>query len=100
MTQNQGKLFTYTHHNGKLIGWVELTCQTDFAARTDSFNGRGDALAMHVASSEAETLEDLLAEEFIVSQYGTVSDLVKQLAEELGEEVSITRFFYTNFGDE
>ncbi|HEX2647570.1 MAG TPA: translation elongation factor Ts, partial [Candidatus Dormibacteraeota bacterium] len=60
----EGLIGSYVHHNGKLGVIVELTCETDFVARTPEFQTLARDLAMHIASANplAVKIEDLSAE--------------------------------------
>ena len=92
MTTNNknGGLFTYTHFNNKIVGLVSLSCETDFAERTNDFKILGSDLAMQVASSDVESVADFLKEECIVDN-GTVEDRIKTLAKQLKEKVEVLR---------
>src|SRR5258706_5010485 len=46
----QGKIFVYAHHTGKVVGVVELLCETDYVAKNELFESLGKDLAMQVAS--------------------------------------------------
>ncbi len=48
----EGIIATYVHHNGKLAAMVELSCETDFVARTDDFKELGQDLALQVAAMD------------------------------------------------
>lgn len=52
----QGKIFVYTHHTGKVVGLVELLCETDFVAKNELFETLGRDLAMQVASMGKKNL--------------------------------------------
>ena len=88
----EGSFFVYKHHNGKLASIVGLSCQTDFAARTTHFKNVGEDLALHVASSSAESLEELLEEFLVMAEGETVGDYLRQAQDILGESVDITTF--------
>ena len=93
MTTLNGGLFAYTHHDHKLVAVVGVSCQTDFAERTDLFQNSAETIAQHVACSTAETLKELLAEELITSESSeSVGDFIKGVEKELGEEVKIITF--------
>ena len=47
----EGIIGHYVHHNGKVAAIVEVTCETDFVARTDDFKGLAKTLAEHVAAA-------------------------------------------------
>ncbi len=65
----EGLIHSYIHSNGKVGSMVELLCETDFVARTDTFRELAHDLAMHVAASNPLYLssedvpEEVLAKE-------------------------------------
>jgi len=48
---NEGIIASYVHAGDKLGVLVELTCETDFSARTGEFKALGKDIAMQVAAS-------------------------------------------------
>ena len=48
---SEGIVETYIHANGKLGAMVEVGCETDFVAKTDSFIEFAKDIAMHVAAT-------------------------------------------------
>ncbi|OGU06807.1 MAG: translation elongation factor Ts [Gemmatimonadetes bacterium RBG_16_66_8] len=58
---SEGLIASYVHFNGKIGVLVELSCETDFVARTEDFQGLARDLALHVASADplAVTIDDL-----------------------------------------
>lgn len=51
---NEGLVYAYIHGPGKLGVLVEVNCETDFVARTDTFQDFCKQLAMHIAASSPE----------------------------------------------
>lgn len=47
----EGLIGHYLHHNGKVAVLVEVTCETDFVARTDDFKALAKTLAEHIAAA-------------------------------------------------
>lgn len=47
----EGRVHAYTHGTGKLSVLVEVMCETDFVARTESFQELCQDLAMHIAAA-------------------------------------------------
>jgi elongation factor Ts len=84
----QGKIFVYAHHTGKVVGVVELLCETDFVAKNELFENLGRDLAMQVASMGEEKFED---QDFIKDGSKTVKDLIKELIAKTGENVKLGR---------
>lgn len=62
---SEGIIATYVHHNGKLGAMVELTCETDFVARTDEFKELAQDIALQVAAMDPQFVspETIPAEE-------------------------------------
>lgn len=94
---SEGKVFVYTHHTGKVVGLVELLCETDFVARNELFENLGRDLAMQVASMGGEKLEK---QDFIKDSGKKISDLIKELIAKTGENVRIGRAFRVELGKE
>ena len=61
---SEGTIQTYIHAGGKLGVMVEVSCETDFVAKTDDFKGFTRDIAMHVAASNPVAIqrEDVSAE--------------------------------------
>jgi elongation factor Ts len=61
----EGAIGSYIHAGGKIGVLVEVSCETDFVARTDEFQGLVHDLAMHVAAANPRYVrrEDVPAEE-------------------------------------
>lgn len=66
---SEGVIETYIHAGGKLGVMVELGCETDFVAKTDSFKEFAREVAMHIAAAnplaitKEEAPEDVVARE-------------------------------------
>jgi elongation factor Ts len=63
-TASEGMIHSYIHAGSRLGVIVEVNCETDFVARTDSFKEFADDLAMHIAASRPEYVsqEDIPAD--------------------------------------
>jgi elongation factor Ts len=90
-----GIIATYTHHNQKIVGIVELFSETDFVARNELFQDLGRDLAMQVASMGEKDFEK---QDFIKDPSKKVSDLVKEVIAKTGENVRIGRVFRVELG--
>ncbi len=92
----EGKVFVYSHHTGKIVGIVELLCETDFVARNELFETLGRDIAMQVASMGEKDLEK---QDFIKDSSKKISDLIKELIAKTGENVRIGRIFRVELGN-
>lgn len=92
---SQGKIFVYAHHTGKVVGVVELLCETDFVARNELFEKLGKEISMQVASMGEENIE---SQDFIKDPSKKISDLVKELIAKTGENVKLGRAMKLELG--
>lgn len=89
---HQGRVATYTHSTGKIGVMVELLCETDFVAKHEDFVELTKNLCLQVAAMNPETVEDLLAQEFIKDSSKTVAEMIKSLVAKFGENMKLSRF--------
>lgn len=94
----QGGLFSYVHHNKKIAVLLELLCETDFVSGNVEFQKLGTELAMQVASTHGEHVDELLKEEYIRDPSKKIEDLIKDAVLKFGENIKITRFIKWNLG--
>lgn len=92
---SQGKIFTYTHHTGKVASMVELLCETDFVARNELFESLGKDLAMQVASMGDKDLEK---QDFIKDPSKKMSDLIHDVIAKTGENIKLGRVIKMELG--
>ena len=97
-TTSQGALFSYLHHNKKIATLVEIVCETDFVANNEQFQKLGLDLAMQLASMPADTVEELLGQEYIRDPSKKMSDLFKETALKFGENMKVTRILRWSLG--
>ena len=103
----QGMVDSYIHGGGRIGVIVEVQCETDFVARTDTFKGLARDIAMQVAAMNplgitpadvpAEhngTVEEnaLMTQSFIKDSGRTISDLVSEAVAQTGENIRVARF--------
>ncbi len=86
---NEGQVFSYTHHDGRLGSLVKLTCETDFVARSQEFQTLGKELALQVASMEAKTPAKLLKQVYVRDSSKTIADLVAEVAVKVKEKLVV-----------
>lgn len=90
-----GKIFVYNHHTGKVVGVVELLCETDFVAKTDQFEQVGRDLAMQAASMGTDGFEN---QDFIKDPSKKIGGMVKELIAKTGENVKLGRVLKIELG--
>lgn len=104
----QGLIESYIHAGGRIGVLVEVNCETDFVARTDTFKTLAHEIALQIAAipstvalSEADLPPDteglveetvLMKQPFFKEPSKTVEDLVKEAIAQTGENIRIRRF--------
>lgn len=88
---SQGLVEAYIHQNGKVGAMVELSCETDFVARTDDFKNLAHELAMQIAAMNPVDVPSLLKQDYIRDATIKIEDLVKQVIAKLGENIVVRR---------
>ena len=111
---SQGLVDAYVHFGGNLGALVEVNCETDFVANTEVFKKFVKDLAMLVAAASPkymkredvdqnelaknETMDDyakencLLEQLFVKDNKITISDYLKEVVSQTGENIIIRRF--------
>ena len=88
----EGLVESYIHGNRKMGAMVELLCETDFVAHTDEFKHLAHEIAMQIVAMNPETVEALMAQDYIKDGSQTIEQLIKQAIQKTGENVRINRF--------
>ena len=91
-TEN-GVIESYIHTGGRIGSLVELSCETDFVARTEEFIKCAKEIAMQVAAMNPISInkEDnkQYEDEQILDSSKTVGEVVKELSARVGENIVI-----------
>ena len=110
----QGLIDAYIHAGGRIGAIIELSCETDFVARTDEFKELAHNLAMQVAAmspqfiTEEEIPEDadvepqaacLILQPYIRDPGVTVRDLIIEAIAKVGENIKVSRFARFELGE-
>jgi elongation factor Ts len=112
---SQGVVESYIHAGGRIGVLVELNCETDFVARTDSFRDLARNVAMQIAAMNPLALDvdgvpddvpadqreqhALLTQTFIKEPDKSIRDLVEGVIAQTGENVRIARFARYELGE-
>lgn len=87
----QGLVDSYIHQNGRVGALVEVSCETDFVARTDIFKNLVHEICMQAAAMNPKDAKELLKQEYIRDNSRTMEDLVKEAIAKLGENIVVKR---------
>jgi elongation factor Ts len=118
---SQGLIESYIHFGGNLGAIIEINCETDFVARTDNFKKFVKDIAMHVAAlsplyikkedipadvlAKAENADEfvkqhcLLNQAYVKDNQITVSEYLKNVVAQTGENIIIRRFSRFSLGE-
>ena len=96
---SQGIIDAYIHGGGKVGVLTELTCETDFVARTEDFKKLAHELGMQVAAMNPKDVDALLKQEYIRDPKLTMEEVVKQVIGTLGENIKVKRFTRFEIGE-
>jgi|HigsolmetaAR202D_1030399.scaffolds.fasta_scaffold08598_4 elongation factor Ts len=117
----EGRIEVYVHPGNRMAAIVELSCETDFVARTDDFIALAKDLALHIAAlnpryittdevpaeeiaNSGEPAEKyyeqvvLLAQPFVKDGSQTIEDKIKSVVAKLRENIVVRRFVRYEIG--
>ncbi len=94
-----GGVFSYVHHNFQIASLVEIASETDFVANNNEFKTLGYDLAIHIASLNPRTIEELLEQEFVKTPTKKIKDLINEANLKFGEKIEIKRFIRWQVGE-
>lgn len=86
-------------HGGKVGVLIEVDCESDFVSKNDDFKTLVHNLCLQIASMRAKTVEELLAQEYILDSSLKVSDYVNSLIGKIRENIQIKRFVRYELGE-
>lgn len=96
---SQGLIDSYIHQNGRVGVLLELSCETDFVARTDEFKQLSHEISMQVAAMNPKDVSSLLKQEYIRDNSKTIEEMVKEGIAKTGENIVIKRFDRFEIGE-
>jgi elongation factor Ts len=118
---NEGRIEIYMHPGNRMAAIVELSCETDFVARTEDFIALAKDLALHIAAAnpryirpdevpaaeieasgeQAEKYYEqvaLLAQTFVKDGSQTIEDKIKATVAKVRENIVVRRFVRYEIG--
>lgn len=111
---NEGVIDSYIHAGSKVGAIIELSCETDFVARTPEFKELAHDLAMQIAAMsptyiDAQDIPEgstasaqelcLLEQTFIKDPSKTIRELINDVVARVGENVIVRRFHRFALGE-
>lgn len=95
----QGLIESYIHQNGRVGALIEVSCETDFVARTDVFKNLIHEISMQVAAMNPKDVKILLKQEYIRDNSKTIEGLIKEVIAKLGENIVVKKFQRFEIGE-
>ncbi len=75
---SEGRLEVYIHSEGRLVVMVEVNCETDFVAKTESFKELAHEIALQIAAAEPKYVSEAdIPAEVIAAETQAVTDRVR-----------------------
>lgn len=87
----EGRIETYVHA-GRIGVLVEVNCETDFVARSETFQEFAHDLCLQISSMNPENVEALLEQPFIKDSKLSIGQYLQDVTSRVGEKVMISRF--------
>jgi elongation factor Ts len=94
---SEGLIEAYVHAN-KIGVLVEINCETDFVARSETFREFAHDLALQISSMAPKDVEELMTQPFIKDSKLSIADYLRDVTGKLGEKVVVTRFTRITLG--
>lgn len=95
-----GYIGKYVHNNSRMVTLVELGCETDFAANSESFMEFADKLALHVAANSTQYVAvDRIPADVMQTEKNVYQKDVEGKPEEVAEKIlegKLKKFYEEN----
>lgn len=118
---NEGRIEIYIHPGNRMAAMVELSCETDFVARTDDFVALAKDLALHIAAANPRYIRPdevpaaeveasgekpekyyeqvaLMTQTFVKDGTQTIEDKIKATVAKVRENIIVRRFVRYEIG--
>jgi elongation factor Ts len=87
---SQGIIESYIHPNKKVGVILELSCETDFVAKSPDFQKLAHELCLQIAAMGDDS--PLLEQPWIKDESKTVKDLIDECIIKVGEKITVKKF--------
>ncbi|PKM95741.1 MAG: elongation factor Ts [Firmicutes bacterium HGW-Firmicutes-1] len=95
----EGLVAVNSDTSGKIAAIVEVNSETDFVAKNDIFKSYVKEVADQAMATNSTTIEEFLAEQWILDTSKTVTDVLNEKISLIGEKLNIRRFDKMNVTD-
>ena len=90
-TLGAGLIDVYVHNN-RVGVLLNVSCETDFVARSDVFRNLVHDVAMQIAAMDPKDIDELMEQVHIKDESTTIEELVKGTIAKLGENIKVEKF--------
>lgn len=118
---NEGRIEVYVHPGNKMVSMVQVSCETDFVARSADFIQFSKDVAMQIGAMAPKYIKEedvpadvlasvedpktfvkeqcLMSQAFIKDQKKTIQDYLNEIVAKIGENMFIYRFARYKVGE-
>jgi elongation factor Ts len=89
---SEGTVWAHISPDGRTGALLEVNCESDFVAKTPSFQDFGARLSVQVAAHEPADLDALLAQPWQPQPDVSVKDYLSEIIGQVGENIRVRRF--------
>lgn len=89
---NDGVIDFYVHPNVKTGVLLDIRCETDFVAKNPDFKHLAHEICLQIAALNPETVEALLAQQWVKDGSKTIKNLIEETIAKVGENIEVKRF--------
>jgi elongation factor Ts len=87
-------------HAGRIGVIVEVACESDFVAKNQGFREMAHNLALHIASMNPKSIDELMEQEYFADTSIKVSDYIKTQILQIKENIKVKRFVRFEMGED
>lgn len=88
----EGIVDAYLHPTKKTGVLLDLRSETDFVAKSPDFKALAHELSLQIAAMDPESVEELLAQDYVKDPSKKVENLLQEYIAKLGENIVVKRF--------
>ncbi len=85
--EREGRVFSFVE-GGKVGALLSLFCESDFVARTETFQTLGQELCLQIIEMNPHDVEDLLKQNYMRDSEICVRDIIETAMAKTGEKIT------------
>ena len=88
----EGIVYAYIHANNRVGVLLQLSCETDFVAKTRDFTDLAKEISLQIAAMDPEDTDALLEMDYVRDSSKKIKDLIQGVVGKLGENIQVAQF--------